>query len=106
MPQLKTISFLKLFLAEHLLATRINDLGKLLILIDKISKIIKGELSKSSFFFIWAKKLWHYCIFLAIYCNKKHYFDRDKIMSKNLDSFLTYWLKLLMKSNTKLFLEN
>ncbi len=57
-------------------------------MIDKISKRIKGELLKA-LFFIWAKKnkLWHYYIFLAIYCNKKLYLDRYKIMSKKLRFF-------------------
>ncbi len=32
-------------------------------------------------------KLWHYYIFLAIYCNKKFYLDRYKIMSKKLRFF-------------------
>ena len=56
-------------------------------MIDKISKRIKGELLKA-LFFIWAKKkLWHYYIFLAMYCNKKLYLDRENIMSKKLRFF-------------------
>ena len=91
LPQLKTISFLRLFLAEQQLTTRINDLGSLLILIDKISKRIKRRAFKSSPFYLGKKyKLWHYYIFLAIYCNKKLYLDREKKCQKNLDFFLIY----------------
>ena len=56
-------------------------------MIDKISKRIKRELLKALFFICAKKKLWHYYIFLAIYCNKRLYLDRDKIMSKKLRFF-------------------